>query len=74
MTDPIAQSRCCCKHADARACLVARSPMLQRRDDVDIRSDEFIDEVCECSCHRDVGPGTNIKIDVTPGSLRKLSR
>lgn len=56
MTDPIAQSRCCCKHADARACLVARSPMLQRRDDVDIRSDEFIDEVdevCECSCHRD---------------------
>lgn len=47
-------SKCCCKHPDARKCLVARSPVLQRRDDGDIRPDEFIFEQCECECHREI--------------------
>jgi hypothetical protein len=45
-------SECCCPHPDARACLLARSPEIRRTDDTPGDYDKFIDEVCECGCHR----------------------
>lgn len=50
------ESKCCCPHPDARACLLARYPELRRRDDSDTRYDATIDEQCECACHRDDEP------------------
>ena len=36
-------SKCCCRHPDARACLVARHPEQRER----------VFNECECNCHDD---------------------
>jgi hypothetical protein len=47
----------CCKHPDARACLLARHPEIRPYSDVYAPRDDlpevFEDEVCECACHRE---------------------
>jgi hypothetical protein len=42
-------TKCCCRHDDARQCFLVRHPVAGR--DYDPIYDSAIDEACECSCH-----------------------
>ena len=57
------QSKCCCRHTDARACLLARHPEIRRTADVEGDGNplywEFEDEVCECHCHVEANEDVN---------------
>lgn len=56
----------CHENCDARECLLRRSPELRRRsDDPGGLDEEYMDEKCECGCHRE-----EAELDPEPWEIR----